>query len=210
METHRQIAAPRPPLLVRPARPEDAEACLAVYAPYVRETAITFEYEVPTLAEFQGRMARIRARYPFLAAEREGRLVGYAHAGPFVGRAAYDWAVETGVYVARESRRSGVGGRLYQVLEQCLAAMGVLNMNACIAYPASEDKYLTLDSVLFHHRLGFRWVGEFRACGCKFERWYNMVWMEKHIGPHVAPPPPLRPFARVQDEIRDRGLFDLA
>lgn len=184
-------------LTIRPAAPEDAAALLAVYAPYVERTAITFEYDVPTLADFTGRIARTLARYPYLAAERGGEIVGYAYAGPFKERAAYDWAVETTVYVREDQRRRGVGGALYRALERCLAAQGVLNLNACIACPEEADEYLTWDSVEFHTRLGYRLVGEFYGCGCKFGRWYNMVWMEKHIGAHLPDPAPVRPFPGV-------------
>lgn len=184
-------------LTIRPAAPEDAAALLAVYAPYVERTAITFEYDVPTLADFTGRIARTLARYPYLAAERGGEIVGYAYAGPFKDRSAYDWAVETTVYVREDQRRRGVGEALYRALERCLAAQGVLNLNACIACPEEADEYLTWDSVEFHTCLGYRLVGEFYGCGCKFGRWYNMVWMEKHIGAHLPDPAPVRPFPEV-------------
>lgn len=184
-------------LTIRPAAPEDAAALLAVYAPYVERTAITFEYDVPTLADFTGRIARTLARYPYLAAERGGEIVGYAYAGPFKERAAYDWAVETTVYVREDQRRRGVGRALYRALERCLAAQGVLNLNACIACPEEADEYLTWDSVEFHACLDYRLVGEFYGCGCKFGRWYNMAWMEKHIGAHLPDPAPVRPFPEV-------------
>lgn len=182
---------------IRPAAPEDAAALLTIYAPYVEKTAVTFEYDVPTPEDFAGRIARTLARYPYLAAESAGQLLGYAYAGPFKDRPAYDWAVETTVYVRRDLRRRGLGRALYAALERCLGAQGVLNLNACIACPEQEDKYLTRDSVDFHSRLGYRLVGEFSRCGCKFGRWYNMVWMEKHIGPHTENPSPVRPFPDV-------------
>lgn len=182
---------------IRIAGPEDAAALLAVYAPYVAETAVTFEYEVPSLETFTRRIIRTLERYPYLAAERDGELLGYAYAGPFKERAAYDWAVETTVYIRRDGRRQGVGRALYGALERCLAAQGILNLNACIACPEREDEYLTRSSVEFHRRLGYRPVGEFRQCGYKFGRWYNMVWMEKHIGPHRPDQPPVRAFPEI-------------
>lgn len=191
-------------LRVRPAAPEDAAALLEIYAPYVERTAVTFEYAVPSVEDFAGRVARTLERYPYLAAEAEGRILGYACAGPFKERAAYDWAVETSVYVRQDERRRGIGRRLYEALERCLAAQGVLNLNACIACPEEPDEYLTRDSVEFHRRLGWRLVGEFRRCGCKFGRWYNMVWMERHIGPHLPDPPPVRPFPQLFSA-EDRG-----
>ena len=184
-------------LTIRAAAPEDAAALLAIYAPYVEKTAITFEYGVPALEDFTGRIARTLTRYPYLIAEAGGEIVGYAYAGPSKERAAYDWAVETTVYVRQDKKRQGIGRRLYAALERCLEAQGVLNLNACVACPEREDEYLTWDSVSFHSCLGWRLVGEFRQCGCKFGRWYNMVWLEKHIGPHPVNPPPVRPFPEV-------------
>lgn len=184
-------------LRIRPGSPGDAEELLAIYAPYVETTAITFEYEVPSPAEFAERIRRTEERYPYLAAEADGRLLGYAYAGAFKDRAAYSWSVETSVYVRRDQRRRGVGKQLYGALERALAAQGVLNLNACIAYPAREDPYLTRDSVAFHERLGFRTVGRFQTCGCKFRRWYDMVWMEKLIGSHRENPLPVKPFGQL-------------
>ena len=91
-------------ITLRIASPADAEALLELYAPYVRETAITFEYEVPSPEEFQSRIRRTLEKYPYLIAEQKGRCVGYAYAGAFHARAAYDWAVETSVYVERGLR----------------------------------------------------------------------------------------------------------
>ena len=195
-------------LTIRAAALEDAAALLAIYAPYVEKTAITFEYAVPSPGEFAGRIARTLERYPYLAAESEGEILGYAYAAPFKERAAYDWAVETTVYVREDVKRQGVGRELYGALERCLAAQGILNLNACIACPEREDEYLTRDSAEFHRRLGYRTAGEFRQCGCKFGRWYGMVWMEKHIAPHQDCQPPVRWFPEVRDQAASElGIF---
>ena len=131
-------------------------------------------------------------RYPYLVAERDGQIMGYAYAGPLKDRAAYDWACETTIYLDRTARRQGAGSKLYKALEEKLAAMGIANLYACIAYPTFEDEYLTLDSVRFHERLGFSQIGRFHACGQKFGRWYDMVWMEKTIGEHAPNQAPVR------------------
>ena len=184
--------------LIRPADPADAAALLAIYAPYVENTAITFEYDVPSAEEFRERIRRIQRTYPYLAAEAGGELLGYAYAGAFNARAAYDWAVETTVYVRQDQKRRGIGRSLYGALEVCLRAQGILNLNACIAWPEPEDEYLTRDSVAFHTALGYQTVGQFHRCGYKFHRWYHMVWMEKQIGIHSDCQPPIRPFPQVQ------------
>lgn len=191
-------------VLIRPANPEDAAALLSIYAPYVERTAITFEYDVPTREAFMERIAHTLLRYPYLVAEENGVISGYAYAGPFKERAAYDWAVETTVYVDKRSRGRGVGARLYQALEQTLAAQNVLNLNACIAYPGENDPYLTMDSIHFHQHCGFVQVGRFHQCGFKFGRWYDMVWMEKSIGVHGDSPAAVKPFETVRAQMFER------
>ena len=171
---------------IRVAKAEDAQALLSIYAPYVEATAITFEYEVPSEDELTKRIQHILQKYPDLVAELNGEILGYAYAGAFNKRAAYDWSVETTIYVKKNKGRLGIGRRLYNALEAALKAQEILNLNACIAYPEEEDKYLTKDSVSFHNKMGFQMVGQFHNCGYKFYRWYNMVWMEKQIGSHKA------------------------
>ena len=178
-------------ITIRWVTPEDAAALAALYAPYVRATAITFEYEPPTAEEFRRRICHTLERYPYFAAESEGRIVGYAYAGPFHPRAAYDWDAELSIYVDQDCRGMGVGRRLYTALEQALADMHLRNLYACIACPPAEDEFLTLDSVRFHSRMGYSAVGTFRRCGYKFGRWYDMVWMEKCIVTQDAPPLPV-------------------
>ncbi len=176
-------------LSIRVAQIADAKELLAIYAPYVRETAITFEYEVPTIEEFAVRIAHTLERYPYLVAKYNGEIVGYAYAGPFHERPAYDWAVETSIYVRQDRKGQGIGRALYDALEAQLRRQNIVNVNACIASPAAEDTHLTKASILFHEKLGYQMVGEFHQCGYKFDTWYNMVWMEKMIGEHTVPQP---------------------
>ena len=169
---------------IRNAKISDAKRLLEIYDYYVRNTAITFEYDTPSIDEFTARMVNIMKRYPYLVIENDGRIEGYAYAGVFKNRAAYDWSCETTIYVDREARKTGMGRMLYEALEEKLKDMGILNMYACIGYPDTEDEYLTKNSAEFHAHLGFSIVGEFHKCGYKFGRWYNMIWMEKMIGEH--------------------------
>ena len=171
---------------IRTATEKDAEALLEIYEPYVRETAITFEYEVPSVAEFRSRIRNTLLKYPYLVAEQNGEILGYAYAGPFHDRPAYDWAVETSIYVDCDRKHMGIGKKLHNALEEELKERGFLNMNACIAYPETKDEHLDKNSAEFHAHLGYRMVGEFHKCGYKFNRWYNMVWMEKLIGEHTT------------------------
>ena len=167
---------------------DDAEELLAIYAPYVRDTAVSFEYVVPSVEDFADRILQISAKYPYIKAVEDGKIIGYAYANTFKGRKAYDWSVETTVYVRREEKRNGIGRRLYECLEQSLKKMGVLNMNACIAIAKVDDEFLTNDSMHFHSRMGFTEVGRFHNSGYKFDRWYDMIWMEKMIGSHDVHP----------------------
>lgn len=177
---------------IRDAGIKDAGRILEIYAYYVENTAITFEYEVPTLDEFQKRIEKTLTHYPYLVIEQDGVIQGYAYAGPFVGRAAYDWSCELTVYLDHTSHKCGFGRKIYEALEDQLREMGILNLYACIGYPEQEDEYLNKNSADFHAHLGFTQVGEFHKCGYKFGRWYNMIWMEKVIGEHNAEQPPVK------------------
>lgn len=186
------------PLEIRLADAADAAAIAGIYAPYVEHTAVSFEYVPPAPEEMAERICRISGTYPYLTAWEDGTLTGYAYASPFHSRAAYHWCVETSIYVRTDHRRAGTGRALYQELERLLALQGVQNLNASIALPETEgDPYLTLDSVRFHERMGYHPVGTFRQCGYKFGRWYSLMWMEKQIGSHPSPPPPLLPLEEV-------------
>lgn len=179
---------------IRTADVCDAQKLLEIYAPYVKNTAITFEYEVPELSDFQNRIENTLKKYPYIVAEENEEILGYAYTGVFKGRAAYDHAVEVSVYVKEDKRGLGIGGRLYAALEEISRAQHILNLNACIAYADREDEYLTRDSVDFHNHLGYSMVGKFHQCGYKFGRWYDMVWMEKMLGEHPAYPQPVIAF----------------
>ncbi len=184
---------------IRTATEQDAGELLAIYAPYIQRTAVTFEYAVPPVDAFAERIRGILTKYPYLAAERDGEIIGYAYAGTFHKRAACAWNVETAIYVRMDKRGTGVGRELYEALEQALILQNVLNMNACIAYTETEDEYLTKNSVQFHRHLGFTYVGRFHQCGYKFGRWYDLAWMEKHIGAHTETPASVRNFCEIKD-----------
>lgn len=170
--------------MIRNAIKEDAAAILAIYSYYVKNTAISFEYDVPSVGEFQERIVRTLERYPYFVLEEKGVILGYAYAGVFKSRAAYDHCCEVSIYVERHAKGRGYGRMLYEALEAALKKRGILNLYACIADPLTEDEYLTRDSERFHSRLGYTTVGHFHNCGYKFNRWYNMIWMEKIIGEH--------------------------
>lgn len=137
-------------ITIRDAMISDAARILEIYDYYVRNTAITFEYETPSIAEFEGRMKNTMKRYPYLVILKDGHIEGYAYAGAFVGRAAYDWSCETTVYLDHNAQKCGLGRKIYEALENALRKMGILNLYACIANPEKEDEYLTMNSADFH------------------------------------------------------------
>ena len=164
---------------IRTAVPEDAETLVKIYAPYVMETAITFEYEVPSVEEFRGRIEKVLKKYPYLVAETADGIMGYAYAGVFKDRRAYDHCVETSIYVSKDAHGKGIGRTLYEALEAELQARGFININACISWIDEPNKHLTHQSPKFHEKLGYKKNAHFHRCGYKFGEWFDMIWMEK-------------------------------
>ncbi len=193
---------------LRTARPSDAAGLLAIYAPYVEATAISFETVVPSLEEFKQRMLNKLPRYPYIVAERGGELLGYAYLSPFVGRAAYDRAAETTIYLRPDCRRMGIGKLLYTALEDIAREQGIINLEACIGWTDTPDEHLANNSAEFHAHLGYRMVGRFHKCGRKFGRWYDMVWMEKLLCAHPDTPQDVIPFSELDaDVLKNAGLY---
>ncbi len=170
-------------ITIRSARKEDAQAIQAIYAYYVNQTAISFEYDAPDTLEIQKRMDQTLQKYPYIVAEENGCVIGFAYAHVFYDRAAYDHSAEVSIYLDALQKKKGVGRKLYQALEEEMKKRGFKNLYACIASPIEEkDPYVDTNSIDFHTHMGYRLIGEFRRCGYKFNRYYNMVWMEKLIG----------------------------
>jgi len=183
---------------MRMATEADAEEILKIYAPYVTDTAITFEYDVPSAAEFTQRIRDTLRMYPYIVALEGDRIVGYAYASAFKQRAAYNWAVETTVYLQQGCRGKGLGKKLYFALEDILRRQNIINLNACIAYTPGEDAHLDNTSSVFHEHLGYTKVAHFTKCGYKFGTWYDMIWMEKMLGEHPRIPEPVIPIAELE------------
>lgn len=168
------------PIRIRPATTQDADALQRIYAPYVVQTAVTYEYEPPTVQEFRRRIEKTLQRFPYLVAEIEDEVVGYAYAVALKERKACDCSVEVSIYIRQEYHGQGVGRCLYEVLEQHLCQMGITHLYASIsATNRQNDPYLTDASIRFHQRMGFRQCGCFHGCGVKFNLPYDLLWMEK-------------------------------
>ena len=186
-------------LTIRFASPADAEALVTIYAPYILKTAITYEYEIPSVAEFAHRMETYSAKHPYLVAELDGVPAGYAYACPLGSRPAFNWAVETAIYIREDCKGKGIGKALYEKLESILKIMGVRTVTAAVASVDHEDPYLTDASIRFHLSMGYTPVGTFHNAGCKFGRWYDLTWMEKAIGAYNCGPPAVK----TMDETRE-------
>lgn len=197
------MTAPAPALTIRFATPADAEALVAIYTPYILKTAITYEYEIPSATEFAERIRTYSAKYPYLIAELDGTPVGYAYACPLGSRPAFDWSVETAIYIREDCKGGGLGKALYEKLEAILQVMGIRTMTAAVATVDHDDPYLTDTSIRFHLRMGYTPVGTFHNAGCKFGRWYDLTWLEKSIGGYETQPPHPKTVHEVMDEALD-------
>ncbi|MBR3031704.1 MAG: N-acetyltransferase [Clostridiales bacterium] len=167
--------------IIREAKIEDAERLIEIYSYYVLNTAVSFEYEVPTVSAFRDRIQRTLEKYPYLVFVRGNMILGYAYAGVYSSRSAYDWTATTSIYVDKDYRREGVGAALYKELEARLKAQGVVNLLAGAAFCDPEDEYLSHDSYHFHKRMGYTKVAHMKAIGKKFDRWYDLLWMQKTL-----------------------------
>lgn len=170
---------------IRPATPDDAAACAAVYAPYVAETAISFELVAPTVEEVRARIAAASAQHAWLVLAEDGVVRGYAYAAPFATRAAYAWSCEVSVYLEVGLRRSGAGRALYEELFEVLRARGFRTLVAGITLPNDASTGL-------HRSMGFSDVGTFTDIGFKLGRWWDVHRMQLRLGPDQdgAPEPP--------------------
>ena len=193
--------------MIRIAEERDAAPMLDIYAPYVRETTITFEYEVPTPEAFLARFEGITRDFPWLVWEEAGAVLGYAYASRPFERAAYAWCGEVSIYLAPEARGRGIGRRLYGVLEHILWQQGYRVIYSLIT---SENTA----SLAFHEKLGYRRCAELDGCGVKFGRWLGVIWMEKRSEfveiPTCAPVPWLSIVEndrKLQDILANLSLF---
>ena len=185
-------------IIIREATVADAETLCEIYAYYVEHTAITFETQAPSVAEFTERICAIQEWYPYFVAECQGEILGYAYAHRYHERAAFGWDVETTIYVRQDKKRAGLGKLLYEALETALKKQGIVNCYALVAEPEQEDEYLTRDSICFHEKMGYTIAGTLHFSGYKFNRWYHMTTLEKFIGEHESKMEAIKPYKAVR------------
>ena len=176
---------------IRTVQLSDAEAILQVYAPFITDTCISFEYVVPSMEEFSQRIASISAEYPYIVLEEDGEIVGYAYSHRYLERVAYSWDVEVTIYLAPKVQGKGLGVILYDALEKLMALQNIKNLYSCI----TGDN---VHSIEMHRSMGYEVIGTVPKAGFKHDRWLDVVWMAKTIGEKENAPLPFVPFAEVE------------
>lgn len=169
-------------MIIRPVTYSDAEGIIGIYSHYVKNTAVTFEYEVPAVNEMAARIAHYTEKYPWLVAEDQSGIVGYAYASTYRERAAYQWCCESSVYVQDVAKGKGVAFLLYEQLMSELTQQGLRNVYGVITTPNPESEK-------FHAKCGFESFAIFKNVGYKLGRWHDVLWMVKYLNPHTSMEP---------------------
>lgn len=179
--------------MIRIATDCDISAIRDIYAPYVTDSTITFEYDVPCMRTFTERFYTVTAQFPWLVWEENGEILGYVYASPPYARAAYAWCAEPSVYLKPEARGRGIGRKLYAALEEILKLQGYQVLYALITQENT-------DSLAFHEKLGYETRVLFPSCGFKFGRWLGVIWMEKRLKSVEIPSSFPIPFPRLSQD----------
>ena len=172
---------------MRQAAPQDAAACVTIYRPYVQDTAISWEIDVPTVEEMASRIAGLRATHEWLVLERGDQIVGFAYGQPLKRLATFQWSAETGIYLHADHRRSGGGRELYRQLLHRLTERGYRRAFAGITQPNEASNG-------FHRSFGFQDAGLYRRVEWKHDSWHDVAWMQLDLlGPadQNGPPGPI-------------------
>ncbi|MBS9338158.1 N-acetyltransferase [Fructobacillus sp. M2-14] len=183
---------------IRTASPEDADKLLEIYRPHIENSTTSFEYEVPSVQDFQQRIQAILPNYPYLVSIENDHILGYAYAHPYGERKAYQWSSEVSVYIGKDAQGKGVGRRLYETIEDILKQQNVVNVTACVT---SENE----NSIAFHQHMGYEITAKFDDIGFKNGKWIGTYWLKKVIGRQAATqaekpqqePAPFIPFSKL-------------
>lgn len=166
--------------MIRTAVAEDVSAMLAIYAPYVRDTAISFEIEPPSLEAFAARYDAVSRRYPWIVWEENGETLGYAYADAAFSRAAYAWDADLSIYLREDARGRGIGDRLYDCIEELMRRLGYHTLYALVTGENAP-------SLRFHARRGYECQGVLKRTGFKFDRWHDVHWLALRLCSAEAP-----------------------
>ncbi len=172
----------------------DTAELLSIYAPYITDTAVSFEYEVPTLEAYRERIREIAGHYPYLVWEENGHILGYAYAHRQMDRAAYQWNTELSVYLRPEATGKGLGTKLYGALLELLRLQGFKTAYGCVAIPNAASEAL-------HYKLGFHDAGVWHLTGYKNGAWQDVGWYEKQLAPYDADPVPPTSITKMDEAV---------
>lgn len=185
--------------LIRFVKDEDILSIVNIYTPYVINTTITFECSPPSLADFKHKVSNITSFYPFLVCEIDNSVVGYAYANRIREREAYDWDVELSIYLNPKFVKLGIGKLLYEALIDILKLQNIYNAYGVITLPNEA-------SIKLHKKLGFKEIGIFHNTGFKFNKWWDVVWVEKTIQELQTPPSKIKPFSSIDSDKLNKVL----
>ncbi len=185
---------------IRFADTSDAAAILGIYEEYIRNTRVTFEIEVPTLAEFSERMERITGQFPWLVCEIDGEIAGYAYGSKHGERAAYRWSADLSVYINEKYHRRGIATALYKALTEILRRQGYFTVYAGVSTPNPKSE-------AFHEAFGFRNLGEFKNVGYKLGAWCGVAWYELPLAEYVKEPQEPKAIGTLSQTVNCEELF---
>ncbi|AEV28110.1 sortase-like acyltransferase [Sphaerochaeta pleomorpha str. Grapes] len=186
---------------IRLVRDSDAQEILAIYAPYIKETAITFEYEIPSLSAFKHRIKEISTDYPYLVYLSDNKITGYAYAHRYRERMAYQWNAELSVYVHPLYLHQGIGKELYGTLIELVKLQNIKNVYGGVTIPNEGSEHL-------HTSFGFEKVGVYHKTGYKCGKWHDVMWYEKKIGPYSIEPKPFISITEIEKQTIEKTMLD--
>lgn len=186
---------------IRLATEADSAQILEIYKPFIMDTVITFEYDVPSLVDFTKRINNIQKKYPWLVCEIDGNIVGYAYASPFHERAAYDWSVDFSIYINPKYHGKRIGKALYFALVEVLKLQGYCNAYALVTLPNVKSEGI-------HESFGFKSVGVCKKVGYKFGEWRDVKWFELELQKHSKVPPVLKIINEISNTIEFNKIIE--
>lgn len=178
---------------------DDAAQLLDIYAPYVVDSVISFEYEVPSEEDFKQRIRSIAAEYPYFVCEMNGQIIGYAYAHRHMERAAYQWNAEISIYIRQGFTGKGLGKKMCQTLVELLRLQGIRNVFSCVTIPNERSVHL-------HQSMEFSTEGIFQQAGYKCGKWQTIAWFRKNIAPYTNEPASFLPISRIAPQLIDEIL----